>query len=85
MHRRHTNGVPYHRPPKDSITNASLYILYISILFSSQTLEVDKSVNCCTEIMVESFDQLETLGSRKDGLLYGVPVSIKENIACKVQ
>ena len=53
-------------------------------MFYSQTLEVDKRVNCCTEIMVESFDQLRTVGSRRDGTLYGVPVSIKENIGCKV-
>lgn len=34
--------------------------------------------------MLESFDQLKTVGSNKDGLLYGVPVSIKENFAYKV-
>lgn len=33
---------------------------------------------------MESFDQLKTVASNKDGLLYGVPVSIKENIEYKV-
>uniref|UniRef100_A0A3Q3CYM8 Fatty acid amide hydrolase n=1 Tax=Haplochromis burtoni TaxID=8153 RepID=A0A3Q3CYM8_HAPBU len=44
---------------------------------------VNKKLNCCTEILLESLDQLTTVGSNKDGLLYGVPVSIKENIAFK--
>ncbi len=33
---------------------------------------------------MESFDQLKTVASNKEGLLYGVPVSIKENIGYKV-
>uniref|UniRef100_I3J195 Fatty-acid amide hydrolase 1 n=1 Tax=Oreochromis niloticus TaxID=8128 RepID=I3J195_ORENI len=48
-----------------------------------QTLAVNKKLNCCTEVLLESLDQLKTVGSNKDGLLYGVPVSIKENIAFK--
>uniref|UniRef100_A0A3Q2XEB7 Fatty acid amide hydrolase n=1 Tax=Haplochromis burtoni TaxID=8153 RepID=A0A3Q2XEB7_HAPBU len=55
-----------------------------SVLVSfQQTLAVNKKLNCCTEILLESLDQLTTVGSNKDGLLYGVPVSIKENIAFK--
>ncbi|XP_071343741.1 fatty-acid amide hydrolase 1 isoform X2 [Trachinotus anak] len=50
-----------------------------------KTLDVHKKLNCCTGILLESFDQLKTIGSNKDGLLYGVPVSIKENIAYKNQ
>ncbi|XP_051802957.1 vitamin D3 hydroxylase-associated protein-like isoform X4 [Acanthochromis polyacanthus] len=47
--------------------------------YMEKTLAVHKKLNCCTEILLESFDQLETVGSNKEGLLYGVPVSIKDN------
>lgn len=58
-----------------------------SVLYSPpppQTLDLNKKLNCCTGILLESFDQLKTVASNKEGLLYGVPVSIKENIAYKV-
>ncbi|XP_026015732.1 vitamin D3 hydroxylase-associated protein-like [Astatotilapia calliptera] len=51
--------------------------------YMEKTLTVNQKLNCCTEILLESLDQLTTVGSNKDGLLYGVPVSIKENIAFK--
>ncbi|XP_076736381.1 vitamin D3 hydroxylase-associated protein isoform X4 [Maylandia zebra] len=51
--------------------------------YMEKTLAVNQKLNCCTEILLESLDQLTTVGSNKDGLLYGVPVSIKENIAFK--
>lgn len=52
--------------------------------FFSQTLDLNKKLNCCTGILLECFDQLKTLASKKEGLLYGVPVSIKDNIKYKV-
>ncbi|XP_062250667.1 fatty-acid amide hydrolase 1 [Platichthys flesus] len=51
--------------------------------YMEKTLDVNKKLNCCTGILLESFDQLKTLDSNKKGLLYGVPVSIKENFAYK--
>ncbi|CAK6955366.1 fatty-acid amide hydrolase 1 [Scomber scombrus] len=51
--------------------------------YMEKTIDVNKKLNCCTGILLESFDQLKTVGSNKDGLLYGVPVSIKENFAYK--
>ncbi|XP_005795802.1 fatty-acid amide hydrolase 1 [Xiphophorus maculatus] len=51
--------------------------------YMQKTLAVHKKLNCCTEILLESFDQLRTIGSNKDGLLYGVPISIKENVSYK--
>uniref|UniRef100_A0A8C7R6W3 Fatty-acid amide hydrolase 1 n=1 Tax=Oncorhynchus mykiss TaxID=8022 RepID=A0A8C7R6W3_ONCMY len=51
--------------------------------YVEKTLEVNRRLNCCTEVLLESWDQLEDIGSHKDGLLYGVPVSIKENIGYK--
>ena len=63
-----------------------LFIMNLSVLyfFPPQTLEINKKLNCCTGILLESFDQLKTVASNKEGLLYGVPVSIKENFAYKV-
>ncbi|KAM4549305.1 fatty-acid amide hydrolase 1 [Odontesthes bonariensis] len=51
--------------------------------FMEKTLAVHKKLNCCTEVLLESFDQLKTVGANKDGLLYGVPVSIKDNVSYK--
>ncbi|KAM4739181.1 fatty-acid amide hydrolase 1 [Anableps anableps] len=51
--------------------------------YMQKTLAVHKKLNCCTEILLESFDQLKTVGSNKDGLLYGVPISIKDNVSYK--
>ncbi|XP_069006420.1 fatty-acid amide hydrolase 1 isoform X2 [Embiotoca jacksoni] len=51
--------------------------------YMEKTLTVNKKLNCCTGVLLESFDQLKTVGSNKEGLLYGVPVSIKENLAYK--
>lgn len=51
--------------------------------YMEKTLDVNKKLNCCTGILLESFDQLKMVSSNKEGLLYGVPVSIKENIAYK--
>ncbi|XP_045079425.1 fatty-acid amide hydrolase 1-like isoform X1 [Coregonus clupeaformis] len=51
--------------------------------YMEKTLEVNRRLNCCTEVLLESWDQLEDIDSCKDGLLYGVPVSIKENMGYK--
>ncbi|XP_035504416.1 fatty-acid amide hydrolase 1 [Scophthalmus maximus] len=53
--------------------------------YMEKTLDVHKQLNCCTGILLESFDQLKTIDSNKKGLLYGVPVSIKENFEYKNQ
>ncbi|KAI4829331.1 hypothetical protein KUCAC02_023377, partial [Chaenocephalus aceratus] len=46
--------------------------------YMEKTLDLNKDLNCCTGILLESFDQMKTLDSNRKGLLYGVPVSIKE-------
>ncbi|KAM9849339.1 fatty-acid amide hydrolase 1 [Aulostomus maculatus] len=51
--------------------------------YMEKTINLNKNLNCCTGILLESFDQLKTVGSKKEGLLYGVPVSIKENFGYK--
>uniref|UniRef100_A0A3P9L5E7 Fatty acid amide hydrolase n=1 Tax=Oryzias latipes TaxID=8090 RepID=A0A3P9L5E7_ORYLA len=55
---------------KGSLTPEEVFYFYME-----KTLAAHKKLNCCTEILPESFDQLKTLASNKDGLLYGVPVS----------
>lgn len=57
---------------------------HATFFFPIQALDVQRKLNCCTGILLESFDQLKTVASNKDGLLYGVPVSIKENIEYEV-
>ncbi|KAJ0032387.1 hypothetical protein NQD34_002468 [Periophthalmus magnuspinnatus] len=51
--------------------------------YMDKTLDVQQKLNCCTEIILDSFEQLKAIDSGKKGLLYGVPVSLKENIFLK--
>ncbi|KAM3619985.1 uncharacterized protein V6R79_016746 [Siganus canaliculatus] len=51
--------------------------------YLEKTLVTNKKLNCCTGILLESFDQLKTIDTNEKGLLYGVPVSIKENVEYK--
>lgn len=45
---------------------------------------MNKNLNCSTEIIMESVAQLKDINTQKKGLLYGVPISIKDNVAYKV-
>ncbi|XP_073708337.1 fatty-acid amide hydrolase 1-like [Garra rufa] len=49
--------------------------------FMEKALEVNKNLNCSTEIIMECEAQLKDINTQKKGLLYGVPISIKDNIA----
>ncbi|XP_077389323.1 fatty-acid amide hydrolase 1 [Festucalex cinctus] len=51
--------------------------------YMEKAINENKSLNCCTTILLESFDHVKTLDSNKRGLLYGVPVSVKDNVAYK--
>ncbi|XP_029002928.1 vitamin D3 hydroxylase-associated protein-like [Betta splendens] len=51
--------------------------------YMEKALDINRKVNCCTEILLECLDQLKTVPSNNDGLLYGVPISIKENVNYK--
>uniref|UniRef100_A0A9J8B672 Fatty-acid amide hydrolase 1 n=1 Tax=Cyprinus carpio carpio TaxID=630221 RepID=A0A9J8B672_CYPCA len=46
-----------------------------------KALEVNKNLNCSTEFLMESVAQLEDIKTQKKGLLYGVPISIKDNVS----
>ncbi|XP_054835889.1 vitamin D3 hydroxylase-associated protein-like [Eublepharis macularius] len=55
-------------------------VLYVYI---EKALEVTQQINCVTDFLPECEEQLQEVKKEEKGLLYGVPVSIKENIACK--
>ncbi|KAM3841216.1 vitamin D3 hydroxylase-associated protein-like [Vipera latastei] len=55
-------------------------VLYTHI---EKALAVTREINCVTDFLPECEEQLREIKKREKGLLYGVPVSIKENIACK--
>ncbi|XP_071421615.1 vitamin D3 hydroxylase-associated protein isoform X2 [Pithys albifrons albifrons] len=57
-----------------------------SVLYSymDKALEVNREVNCVTDFIHGCEDQLQTLKKqKKKGLLYGIPISIKDHINCK--
>lgn len=49
-----------------------------------QALAVNSKLNCGTALLMECLKQLEDIETHKDGLLYGIPVSIKENFDYEV-
>ncbi|XDV36465.1 hypothetical protein PO909_006238 [Leuciscus waleckii] len=52
--------------------------------YMEKALEVNKNLNCSTEILMESVEQLTEINTQsKKGLLYGVPISIKDNVGYK--
>ncbi|XP_060723404.1 fatty-acid amide hydrolase 1-like [Tachysurus vachellii] len=48
--------------------------------YIEKAIEVHKKLNCGTAVLTESLKQLEDIESHKDGLLYGIPISIKDNV-----
>uniref|UniRef100_W5M8Y6 Fatty-acid amide hydrolase 1 n=1 Tax=Lepisosteus oculatus TaxID=7918 RepID=W5M8Y6_LEPOC len=51
--------------------------------YTEKALQVTRTVNCATAILPESREQLAQTEQHRDGLLYGVPVSIKDNVGIK--
>lgn len=49
-----------------------------------KALEANRKLNCSTAVLMESLEQLEDIESHKDGLLYGIPISIKDNLDYEV-
>ncbi|XP_051788760.1 fatty-acid amide hydrolase 1 [Erpetoichthys calabaricus] len=56
-----------------------------AVLYSylEKALELQNEVNCVTSFLPECQDQLQDLEKYKDGILFGIPVSIKENVNFK--
>ncbi|XP_003220325.2 vitamin D3 hydroxylase-associated protein [Anolis carolinensis] len=64
---------------EESLSPESVLYAYIK-----KALEVTRDVNCVTDFIHGCEEQLRDLKNQKDkGLLYGVPVSIKDHIGCK--
>lgn len=59
-----------------SLTPATVLHTYME-----KALEVTTELNCVTEFLLESRDQLQEVEKYKEGLLYGIPISIKDNVA----
>ncbi|XP_067846150.1 fatty-acid amide hydrolase 1 [Heptranchias perlo] len=51
--------------------------------YMEKALEANKQLNCLTDFLPECQTQLQDLKGKGKGLLYGIPVSIKDNINCK--
>ncbi|KAK3574590.1 hypothetical protein QTP86_011245 [Hemibagrus guttatus] len=51
--------------------------------YMEKALEVHKKLNCGTAVLIDSLKQVEDIESPKDGLLYGIPISIKDNVDYK--
>lgn len=56
----------------------------VLFLAHAKALEVTRQINCVTNFLPECEEQLRETKKKEKGLLYGVPVSIKEDVACKV-
>ncbi|XP_048458085.1 fatty-acid amide hydrolase 1 [Rhincodon typus] len=51
--------------------------------YMEKALEVNELLNCITDFLPECQTQLKNLDEKKKGLLYGIPVSIKDNVNYK--
>ncbi|XP_015725964.1 fatty-acid amide hydrolase 1-like isoform X1 [Coturnix japonica] len=66
------------------IQDGSLPPEHVFYAYLGKALQIARETNCITEYMEESETQLQhTKPGEKKGLLYGVPVSIKDSINCQ--
>lgn len=55
------------------------------LLLCGKALQVTQEVNCVTDFIYGCEQQIQEVKKQKEkGLLYGIPVSIKDHIGCKV-
>ncbi|XP_042675106.1 fatty-acid amide hydrolase 1-like isoform X1 [Centrocercus urophasianus] len=67
------------------IQDGSLPPEHVFYAYVGKALQIARETNCITEYMQESETQLQhTKPGEKKGLLYGVPVSIKDSINCQL-
>uniref|UniRef100_A0A8C6U5G1 Fatty-acid amide hydrolase 1 n=1 Tax=Neogobius melanostomus TaxID=47308 RepID=A0A8C6U5G1_9GOBI len=69
----------------EQLQDGSLSAEEVLYAYMEKTLELQRKLNCCTGIILDSFEQCKTISSCKKGLLYGVPISLKENLCLKNQ
>ncbi|XP_059503972.1 vitamin D3 hydroxylase-associated protein-like [Stegostoma tigrinum] len=55
----------------------------VVLAYMEKALEVTELLNCITDFLPECQTQLKNLDGKKKGLLYGIPVSIKDNVSYK--
>ncbi|XP_061200887.1 vitamin D3 hydroxylase-associated protein-like isoform X4 [Neopsephotus bourkii] len=68
----------------EKLKDGSLSPESILYTYMGKALEVTREVNCVTDFIHGCEDQLQKLKNQKEkGLLYGIPISIKEHIDCK--
>ncbi|KAM9483194.1 fatty-acid amide hydrolase 1-like [Clarias gariepinus] len=68
---------------RQRIKGGSLQPNAVLYAYMEKALEVNKKLNCITAVLTESFKHLDDIESHKDGLLYGIPISIKDNLDYK--
>uniref|UniRef100_A0A8C6U6A4 Amidase domain-containing protein n=1 Tax=Neogobius melanostomus TaxID=47308 RepID=A0A8C6U6A4_9GOBI len=69
----------------EQLQDGSLSAEEVLYAYMEKTLELQRKLNCCTGIILDSFEQCKSISSCKKGLLYGVPISLKENLCLKVR
>ncbi|XP_060776108.1 fatty-acid amide hydrolase 1 isoform X2 [Neoarius graeffei] len=65
---------------RQQIRGGSLQPDVVLHAYMEKALEVNRELNCSTAVLMESLKQLEDIESHKDGFLYGIPISIKDNV-----
>ncbi|NWV00215.1 FAAH1 hydrolase, partial [Upupa epops] len=65
------------------LRDGSLPPEHVFYAYVGKALQIATETNCITEYLEESETQLRKAGPVKPGLLYGVPVSIKDSIDCQ--
>ncbi|NXJ09020.1 FAAH1 hydrolase, partial [Odontophorus gujanensis] len=65
------------------IQDGSLPPEHVFYAYVGKALQIARETNCITEYLQESETQLQHTKPTKKGLLYGVPVSIKDSISCQ--
>ncbi|XP_069795033.1 fatty-acid amide hydrolase 1-like isoform X2 [Narcine bancroftii] len=71
------------RDLQKSIKISDVSASYILHAYMEKALEATKKFNCITDFLPECQTRLSELQDEPKGPLYGIPISIKENINCK--
>ncbi|XP_059583778.1 fatty-acid amide hydrolase 1-like isoform X1 [Alligator mississippiensis] len=68
----------------EELRNGSLPPEHVLYTYLDKAFQVNKDINCLTDFLQECESQLQEVKKQeKKGLLYGIPVSVKDSIECK--
>ncbi|OCT82706.1 fatty acid amide hydrolase, gene 1 S homeolog isoform X1 [Xenopus laevis] len=68
----------------DQLKKGSLAAESVLVAYIEKALEVNKELNCLTDFLSECEAQLQEVKKQKEkGLLYGVPITLKDNVGYK--